>query len=315
VWDLPLYGSRRAPSPPRAPESRQAAEPGLRQAFTAATTTHTTTIPVETPLSLDAPVPEQDEPAPEPLGPPPRPPRRRGRTSLIIAVAAVLGVLAGAGAGYQIQYLRPDTPLPSLAQSEPKQPKGTAPSATPLSASQDTLVTYDSDLRKLLLKKPKGATDVTDTYASDGWMDLYDYAETFKDEKYMFSELNRNAFRRLASVMWTTGSYATYQSTEIRLIQFRDESKTFAADHLEDQMDYMPDSDFAGNNGSAIPGSVDGKAWVYSKPKIKAGYLPYYQARVLARQGNIVLDIWVSSSKSISMKSIQSLAKRQLERL
>jgi hypothetical protein len=80
-------------------------------------------------------------------------------------------------------------------------------------------------------------------------------------------------------------------------------------------MDYMPDSDYANNQGKAIPGSVGGKAWVYSKPRIKAGYLPLYRARALARHGNIVMDIWVYASKPISMQSIQSLAKRQLERL
>lgn len=261
-------------------------------------------------LSLDTPVPE-------PPAQPPRPPRRRGRTTLIIATAAVLGVLAGAGTGYQIQYLRPDTPLPSLSQPKLKQPKGAAPSAKPLTAAQDTLVTYDSDLRKLLVKKPKGAKDVTDLFASDGWMDLYGYAETFKDEKYMFSELNQNGFRRLATADWTSGSWEsyTYKYTEIRLIQFRDETEMFAADHLADQQDYMSESDYAGNHGKAIPGSGDGVAWVYNKPWTKAGYYDKYQARALARHGNIVMDIWYSSSKPISMKTIQSLAQRQLERL
>jgi hypothetical protein len=267
---------------------------------------------VENPLSLSL-----DTPVPEPPAQPPRPPRRRGRTTLIIATAAVLGVQAGAGTGYQIQYLRPDTPLPSLSQPKLKQPAGAAPSAKPLTAAQDTLVTYDSDLRKLLLKKPKGAKDVTDLFTSDGWMDLYDYADTFKDEKYMFSELNRNGFRRLAAADWTSGNWEsyTYKYTEIRLIQFRDETEMFAADHLTDQQDYMSESDFAGNHGKAIPGSGDGVAWVYNKPWTKAGYYDKYEARALARHGNIVMDIWYSSSKPISMKTIQSLAQRQLERL
>lgn len=263
-------------------------------------------------MSQDSPVPVPPEP---PAAPPPRRPRRRGRTTLIIAAAAVLGVLAGAGAGYKIQYDRPPTPLPPLAQSAPKQPKGAAPSTKPLTAAEDTLVTYDGDLRKLLLKKPKGAKDYTDTYADDNWMSQYDYAETYKKPDNMFRILSENAFRRAASIGWSTGSYSSYAATEISLIQFRDETDAYTPTLLDEQQSYMDDHDYADNSGKAIPGSVDGRAWVYSKPETKAGYLPLYTARAMARRGTVMMDVWVYSSKPITMKTIQSLAKRQLERL
>jgi hypothetical protein len=279
---------------------------------------------VENPLSLDdsVPVPEPPaeppvipEPAPEAAPAPPRPPRRRGRTTLIIAVAAILGVLAGAGAGYEIQYKRPNTPLPPLAQAKLKQPKGAAPSAKPLTAAEDTLVTYDGDLRKLLLKKPKGAKDYTDSYTDNHWMSEYDYAESYKKPEVMFQLLASNGFRRIAATGWSTGSYSSYTETEISLVQFRDDAEAYTPERLSDEQSYMADKDYAGNHGKDIPGSVDGTAWVYSKPDIKAGYLPLYTARALARHGNVMVDVWVFSSRSISMSTIQSLAKRQLERL
>ncbi|MDX6330495.1 MAG: hypothetical protein QOI83_2878 [Streptomycetaceae bacterium] len=264
-----------------------------------------------------APDPDPDavlDPASAATAPEPKP-RRRGRTAVLIAAAAVLGVLAGAGTGYQIQYQRPDTPLPPLAQPVLKQPTAPAAKATPLTAAEDTLVTYDGDLRKLLLKKPTGAKQWSNPVDDNGWESLYTYAASFDDEKYMFSKLNENAFRRMAVATWTVGGYASYVDTEVSLIQFRDEGDTYAEEHFTGQKQYMPQAKEAGNQGKKIPGSGDGYAWVYSKPWTKAGYVPQYRARALAREGNIVMDIWVYSARPIADKTIMSLAKRELERL
>ncbi|MFE0629765.1 hypothetical protein ACFW3D_22725 [Streptomyces sp. NPDC058864] len=264
-------------------------------------------------MSQDTPVPEQVAPVPD--GPPVRPPRRRGRTTLLIACAAVLGVLAGAGAGYKIQYDRPETPLPPLAQPKPVQPKGAAPAAKPLTAAEDTLVTYDGDLRKLLLKRPKGAKDLDGTSGHDHWLSLYDYADSFEEPDHMFGELNGNDFRRAAVSMWRTGGYATTTTTEVRLVQFRDETDTYTDDMFDGQQGYMAGKKFAGNTGSAIPGSFDGRVWVYSRPWRKAGYLPLYTARALARKGTVMMDIWVYSERPIKKSTIMSLGERQWERL
>ncbi|MFF7214454.1 hypothetical protein ACFZAU_28610 [Streptomyces sp. NPDC008238] len=264
-------------------------------------------------MSQDTPVPEQDAPVPD--GPPVRPPRRRGRTTLLIACAAVLGVLAGAGTGYQIQYDRPETPLPPLAQHKLVQPKGAAPAAKPLTAAEDTLVTSDADLRKLLLKRPKGAKDLDGRTGNDHWMSLYEYADSFDQPDHMFSELNSNDFRRAAVSVWRTGGYATTTTTEVRLIQFRDESGTYTDDMLDGQQSYMAEKKYAGNTGSAIPGAFDGRVWVYSKPWTKAGYLPLYTARALARKGTVMMDIWVNSERPIKKSTMMSLAERQWERL
>jgi hypothetical protein len=131
----------------------------------------------------------------------------------------------------------------------------------------------------------------------------------------MFGELTRNDFRRLAVATWEAGSGSGYTDVEIRLVQFRDETNAYADDHFAGQKWYMPQRKFAGNRGKAIPGTLGGRAWVYSKPSAKPGLLPEYQARALARQGDIVIDIWITSAKPITGSTIMSLAKRQLERL
>lgn len=269
--------------------------------------------PVENPLTLtqDTPVPEQDVPVPD--GPPVRPPRRRGRTTLLIACAAVLGVLAGAGAGYKIQYDRPETPLPPLAQPKLVQPKGAAPSAKPLPAAEDTLVTYDGDLRKLLLKRPKGAKDWPVPYAEDGWVSLYEYADTFKDPAYAFNDLLSGGFRRLAAATWSTGSGTSTVMTEIHLVQFRDEYMAVTPLELKGQQGYMPTEEFAGDAGSALPGTIDGRVWVYGEEK--AGYLPVHMARALARKGNVMIDIRMTSGRPIRESTIKALAERQWERM
>lgn len=193
------------------------------------------------------------------------------------------------------------------------QPKGAAPAAKPLTAAEDTLVTYDGDLRKLLVKRPKGAKDWALPYGEDGWVSLYDYADTFKDPVWVFGDLLNGDFRRLAAASWKTGSGPSTTTTEIRLVQFRDEYMAVAPRKLEDQQDYMPDKEYAGDLGSAIPGTSDGRVWVYTHEK--AGYLPVHTARALARKGNVMIDIWMYSGRPIRESTIKALAERQWERM
>ncbi|MFD3455904.1 hypothetical protein ACFWVC_27465 [Streptomyces sp. NPDC058691] len=261
-------------------------------------------------MSQDTPVPEQAPPVPE-APPAARPPRRRGRTTLLILAAAVLGVAAGAGTGYKIQYDRPETPLPPLAQPKLVQPKGAAPKAEPLTVAQDALVKFDGDLRKLLLKKPKGAKDWRVPPGVDGWMAPAEFAETYDDAKYGFGDLLSDGFRRAATAAWETGD----TSVEIRLVQYRDLEFTAAESNVTRQIAYARGKNEADDEGRPIPGSVDGRAFVYSKPIREAGYVPYYKSAAVARRANIEMLIWVTSPRPIPESTIMSLAERQLERL
>ncbi|AWE51060.1 hypothetical protein ACFXGG_20195 [Streptomyces nigra] len=232
--------------------------------------------------------------------------RRRGRTALLIAGAVVLGLVAGTCTGYLVQADREPTKLPPLSQPTLKQSKGEAPE--PLSAARDRHVRTDGDLRKLLLKKPRGAKDADWSSAEDGWMDLASYAEAFERPKPAFAHLVGDEFRRAAVVAWEQGQTAV----EIRLVQYRQE-ESMAASERSNGAHYWADDD--GNQSWPVPGTEEGMAYAYTKPETKPGYLPEYKARAFAWRGDIEMEIFVSSTKPVGKKTILGLAKRQMERL
>jgi len=145
-------------------------------------------------------------------------PARRGRTTLLIAGAALLGVVAGTCAGYLIQADREPTKLPSLSQPTLAQAKGKAPE--PLSAARDCQVKADGDLRTLLLKKPGGAKAADSLAGDDGWPATKDFLAEYarKDAR---DELRQtfvdNGLRHIAARGWTTPD-GTH--TRVYLLQF-----------------------------------------------------------------------------------------------
>ncbi|GEC09235.1 hypothetical protein SSP24_68900 [Streptomyces spinoverrucosus] len=235
-------------------------------------------------------------------------PRRRGRTALLIAGAAVLGVVAGTCVGYQVQADREPVPLPPLSQ--PVLPQATGPAPEPLSAAQDRRVRTDGDLRKLLLKRPAGTKEADWLPASDGWMDIAAYADTFTEPGATFSSLVSDEFRRAAVVGWEVGS--SY-SVEIRLVQFRHEDSLAAADSVSNLQDWAESED--GVESWNIPGTGDGMAYVHTPPDTKPGYEPMYRAEAHASRGDIAMEIWVYGDRRIPKKTIMDLAERQMERL
>ncbi|MFD8809970.1 hypothetical protein ACFV23_00325 [Streptomyces sp. NPDC059627] len=216
--------------------------------------------------------------------------------------------MAGTCVGYLVQADRGPTALPPLSQPSLAQAKGAGPE--PLSAVQDRQVRADGDLRRLLLKKPRGARAPLFTTGSDGWMSLADYAETYDKPASGFADLVAGEFRRAAVTNWRESS--TY-SVEIRLIQYRQEETLGAAD-AADSGYYWADED-AGTDGRPIPGTGDGMAFVHNKPHSKPGYLDVYSAEAHAWRGDIAMEIWVYDTKPIPKTKIMDLAKRQMERL
>ncbi|MEW1647159.1 hypothetical protein [Streptomyces sp. NPDC091219] len=235
-------------------------------------------------------------------------PRRRGRTTLLIAVAAALGVVAGACTGFLVQANRAPDALPSLSQATLAQAKGPAPE--PLSAAQDREIKVDGDLRKLLLKRPSGARDADYTVGQDGWLDLAGYAETYDKPAYAFGDLVADEFRREAVVNWREGSSLF---VEIRLVQFRQQDQLVAADDTNSAYHYAEGKPHT--DSWPIPGTGDGMAYVHHSPDRKAGYTDVYNADAHAWRGDIEMEIWVSSGSPVSQKKIMDLAKRQMERL
>jgi hypothetical protein len=236
-------------------------------------------------------------------------PRRRGRTTLLIAAAAVLGTVAGTCTGFLVQADREPTALPPLSQTSVTQAKGEVGA---LSAAQDRRVKTDGDLRKLLLSRPKGARDTEYEVDVDGWMDLASYAERYKKPSNTFNNLVDDEFRRAAATSWKVGS--TY-NVEIYLVQFQQESKMAASEWAENGYFWAED---AGDARSwPIPGTGDGVglAYVHDTPDREPGYLPLYTAEAYAWRGDVCMEIVIYDSKPIPKAKIMDLAKRQMERL
>lgn len=84
----------------------------------------------------------------------------------------------------------------------------------------------------------------------------------------------------------------------------------------EGQQWYLDEDDWAGNDGEPIPGSAEGRTYVFDEPHREAGYEPLYQGRAVAWRGDIVMIIeYANNAGPVDEKALKSLAKRQLERL
>lgn len=261
--------------------------------------------PPEVPETSGAPEAPVVPVVPEPQALPPV--RRRGRTTLLIATAAVLGVVAGTCVGYLIQADREPTELPSLSQPSIPQAKGKGPE--PLSAAQDRRVRTNGDLRKLLVERPSGTRDITSVEGVDGWQGLDAYAEGYDEPATAYSTLIDQEFRRVAVTAWRTGST---QSVVIRLVQYRQEESLAARERVADEQYGEAEYD---TDSWSVPGTGDGMAYVRKQPANKAGYLPMYTAEAHAWRGDIAMQIFVSDTRPVAKAKIMSLAERQMERL
>lgn len=224
-------------------------------------------------------------------------------------------MLAGTVTGYAIQYDREPTPLPALSQPDLRASKVVPADArtTARSVSAHRWVKTDGDLRDLLVKKPKGAKADELRLGIDGWVSVDEYAREYKDPAWMLRSFAMNDLRRIASTSWREGDEV---SVVISLVQFRDTKRPEALNMNEDQQRYMPGKEYAGNAGTVIPGSGNGRVWVYDEPHREAGYKPLYAARALAQRGDVFMEIhYWNNSRPISKKAVMALAKRQLERL
>lgn len=246
----------------------------------------------------------ETEAVPEPLLA--RAPRRRGRTTVLIAAAAVLGVLAGAGVGYRIQYDREPTPLAPLAGAMPVQPKGAAPAAPALPASQDRAAIYGGNLLDLLVPVPKGAKD-----SERVWMSLTGFAEAFDDPAATFKEFATGGFQRSVRADWA-GEPGTYD--EVELIQFRDEGTAYASS-LFPQWASANTYDSAYGTSVEIPGVTNGYVWPSGKPVTQDGYEPEYHGRALAQVGNILIEVFVDRLHPVTASTVLPVINEQLERL
>ncbi|MFC8358738.1 hypothetical protein ACFUIY_02590 [Streptomyces griseorubiginosus] len=227
----------------------------------------------------------------------------KGPKRHLIALAAALGVVAGAGAGYLVQAGR-EPKLPTLVQ--PPLPQAHGPQPEPLTESRDRKVRNDGDLRELLLEKPGGAT-TPDWVEPQGWMD---YAATFEDPEAADTFLAEQEFLRAAVTGWEAGD----QDVQIWLAQF-EQKKNFAApadDSAETR--YWAESD-PDVESRPIPGTGEGRAYVHPKLYHESGVAPYYRAEAHASRGDLSVHIWVYDDDPVPWRTIMDLAERQMEGL
>jgi hypothetical protein len=232
------------------------------------------------------------------------PPRRR--TARVVAVAAVLGVVAGTCAGYLVQAGREPT-LPTLVQ--PTLPQARGPQPEPLTAEQDRKVRNDGDLRELLLEKPSGAT-TPDWVEPQGWMNQAAYADMSDDPEATYAHLDEQEFFRAAVTGWDAGGH----EVEIWLVQFEQkEAPTAPADDSEGTR-YWAETD-PDVESRPIPDTGDGRAYVHPRPSREPGGDPVHSAEAHASRGDLSVHIWVYGDDSIPWRTITDLAERQMERL
>ncbi|MEV5161366.1 hypothetical protein [Streptomyces sp. NPDC053728] len=270
-----------------------------------------------TPTSPAEPPAAPANPFAAPAEPPAVPgrPRPRGRTTLLIAAAALLGISGGTAVGYGIQAERPPTPLPALSQTELAYPAKVLPAdkvPAPLPASQDRRVKTDGDLRKLLLDRPAGwSENKNEDWLNDGWVSVGSLARDYDDQGGMFEYLLESGIRRVAGVAWKKGEY---REVTITLTQFSPGTDASAADYADGQRSYMASDEYAGNEGDLVKGSGEGRYYLYDVDR-KPGYLPTYQARAVMHRSDIMIEINLFDTRPISKKDIRTLAERQLERV
>lgn len=239
------------------------------------------------------------------------PSHRRGRTTLLIAGAAVLGVLAGTITGYAVQYHREPTPLPPLAQQDLKAPKPLAMSdATTLrSINANRWHKADEDLVKKLLEAPSGTQDVSSGVQSPDEFSI----EHYEDPSGGVGGLIADNVRRIAAVHWSVGDR---DFVEITLLQFQ--NRRGAEGFQSGVNQYMPTKKYAGNNGREVPGVPEdfGHLWINSEADEKPGYHPLRTGTAIVRRGDIVMHLQYTNNRGkVDENVVAELAKRQMERL
>jgi hypothetical protein len=262
------------------------------------------------PVASGPEIPDVSPDTPPDTPPAARPRRRALRTTGLIAVAALLGLVGGTAVGYRIQADREPTPLPPLNQpglAYPAKPLPDGEEPDPLPASEDLQAKAQGDLRKLLVPRPAGAR----ADGEDGWESLSAYASDYNYPSYALEFQLEQGLRRVATRSWRTGEY---RRVTVKLLQYRPSAGIGAWEHLRARQTAEMDEDRADSLGEPVPGAADGRYFLYPVER-KAGYMDLHQARAYIQHGDIAVEIYISDTSKIAENDIRSLAERQLGRL
>ena len=225
-----------------------------------------------------------------------------------MTAAVVLGVLGGGAVGYDVQYNRTPTPLPSVAVAQPKYPL-THAAQPPLSPADDDMVKTDGDLTKLLLPAPSGATPGVPGGSIVSYWNLAQYAEQFVVPGNEFSQLADHGFRRAANANWEQGNN---QFCIIDLVQFTHADEAGALQQM--QALSTSGSAWAGGTSVSLPGSDSDVVFAGTKSHT-TGAATYYEGRAFGVHGDIAVEVDFQSDSPVSAQTMQDLLQKQMERL
>ncbi len=242
--------------------------------------------------------------------------RRSGRKRLAPSAGAYgpvdrHGRGARAGRGHLCRFSDPGRPAAdqaAVALAARWSPRPGAPVPSP-SAARDRRVKTDDDLRKLLVKRPKGTRDAAYLPGENGWMGIADYAEEYTKPANAFGDLIKAQFRRAMPVLagrwaartaWRSASSSTGRRKNGRLRRRR-RGPLLGQQARSTQVWAVPD----GRRHGLRPHQAGHQP----------GHLPMYEAEAHAWRGDIAMEIWIYDTKPIPKAKIMDLAERQMERL
>lgn len=259
-----------------------------------------------------------EPPAEPPTGTPAPAPRRRprGLTTLIVACAALVGVVGGTATGYAVQAEREPTPLPPLSQADLAYPEKALPESKrpqPLPAKHDTAVKANGDLRKLLVGKPEGArvwsTGIHREGAPvrDGWLSPGEFSLEYGSPAYQLEDLLDGEVRRVAAANWLRGK----QMIAVRLVQFRPGALAAAAAFDRESQGWAATRSAPGEESgwSVRPGSSARYHLTAPEPGTR------YWASASGFRGDVWFTMDIFDESPIPRSTIRDLARAQLDRL
>ncbi|MEV0844975.1 hypothetical protein AB0J21_03625 [Streptomyces sp. NPDC049954] len=238
--------------------------------------------------------------------------RPRGRTAVILACAAVLGLAGGTAYGYGVQADRAPEPLPALSQPKleyPAKPLAKGEGRKPLERGQDRLLHTEGDLRTLLVARPEGSIETDEIHSGPastqrgGFMDLTRTADEYRYSGPAFRSLMTDGLRRTATRDWSGPGDAR---GSVRLLQFAPGSSAGALAWVVDQVYTDPP-------GEPLKGSDEGRLYVRDEPD--PGTPGMYSAEAYGARGDLAFALYLYDSKPVSESALRKLAEDQLERL
>ncbi|HEV2640450.1 MAG TPA: hypothetical protein VGX23_35280 [Actinocrinis sp.] len=287
---------------PTDPPIGESAQPAATKLFGVASAEPATAV-----QPLGPPLPDPGQAAAFPGSAPAPKPRRKYAipTPALYSLLLVVGLVAGVGAGWEVQHGRRPTPLAPLSVAQPKYPQGPLFVGQPpvlLPAAQDDGSIAMGDLTTVLLPTPSGATAIPDD--DHIWETLADEADNCVDQSSCLSNALTDGVDRIADTAWTL---ADGDLAEITITEY------FPGSSGQAYSDFNQDKD-GGDDSTALPAPTDSGAEGYTYTNSgNSGSTDY----MVALHGNLLVEflVWSQNAPAPDPSYIDGLVTQQLARL